>query len=122
MFQNIRSLFVLAIAVILVTCASGCFRTRVDWKEPSYVPSPIGLFRPINQLQNSAQLYTTALQQEELQLDSCVDLYFEVAMATCHDDGGTQGDSNQCLFAQISAHQTGCYRSTIWATRSQAGG
>lgn len=96
MFQNIRSLFVLASAVILVTCASGCFRTRVDWKEPSYVPSRIGLFRPIVQLENAEQLYATALQQEELQLDSCVDLFFQVAMATCHDDGGTQGGSNQC--------------------------
>jgi len=96
MSKPFHPLFVLASTVILVTSVSGCFATRVDWKEPRFVSSQIGMFRPIHKLGHAEQLYATALQHEQLELESCVDLFFEVAMITRHDDGGIQGESNQC--------------------------
>ena len=71
----------------LLTCVSGCIVTRVKWNEPVYVkPNRATLF-DANQCDDLVQdLYAEALQCERAGCDSCVDLYFRVALATCRHD------------------------------------
>jgi hypothetical protein len=61
--------------------------TRVKWIEPDYVASQAGLFGSAQGLDPVEQLYATALQQEQDCLESCVDLFFEVAIATSRHQG-----------------------------------
>ncbi len=55
--------------------------------EPDYVASQAGLFGSTAGLEQEERLYVDALRQEEECRESCVDLFFEVAIATCqHED------------------------------------
>ncbi len=66
---------------------TGCLVTRVKWIEPDYVAPQAGLFGSKQRLDPIERLYASALQQEEECLESCVDLFFEVAIATSRHQG-----------------------------------
>ena len=68
-------------------CASGCLVTRVKWTEPDYVaPAHRGLFNAMRPLDHAECLYARAVEHEQKGFASCVDLFFEAALATCHHD------------------------------------
>ncbi len=62
---------------------SGCMFSRVKWREPKYVaPLHSGLCGLAGEPSCVEKLYAQALEQENECLESCVDLYFQVAVAT----------------------------------------
>lgn len=78
--------------------SGGCLVTRVKWKEPDYAASQAGLFGSREGLDPTEQLYATALEHEQQCLESCVDLFFEVAIATCqHQSSACSGCRQQLL-------------------------
>jgi hypothetical protein len=77
--------------------SGGCLVTRVKWKEPDYAASQAGLFGSRKGLDHLEQLYATALEHEQQCLESCVDLYFEVALATCQHQGPACSDCRKRL-------------------------
>lgn len=75
------------LALALLMCASGCMVTRVKWIEPDYVaPVHAGLFTAKRQHDPVECIYAKALDHEQKGLASCVDLFFQTALATCHHD------------------------------------
>ena len=74
---------------------SGCLVKRVQWSEPDYVAPQVGLFESQDGSDSVEQLYATALEQEQHCLESCVDLFFEVAVATSQHQGSALADCRQ---------------------------
>ena len=83
-------LFPSFLALALLMCTSGCMVTRVKWIEPDYVKPPhTGLFNANKQLDSVQSLYAKARELERAGCASCVDFYYQAALATCHHDRQT---------------------------------
>ena len=94
-----RSLYAALLAVGLAN-TTGCLVTRVKWVEPDYVTTRIGYFGTGDEWEAVEQLYATALEQEKECLESCVDLFYEVALAT------SDHQSSGCSCRQCLLHKT----------------
>jgi len=87
LYQAVATYLLVAIGL---ACTSGCLATRVKWAEPEYIaPLKPGWITSTPALDATERLYATAIDQEEKCLASCVDLFFEVALATSHHDRHT---------------------------------
>ena len=86
-YQAVATYLLVAIGL---ACSSGCLATRVKWAEPEYVaPLKPGWITLTPELDDTERLYAMALDHEEKCLASCVDLFFEVALATSQHDRHT---------------------------------
>ncbi|MDG2224137.1 MAG: alpha/beta fold hydrolase [Rubripirellula sp.] len=82
------SIAVTSLLVAGFVCTGGCLSTRVNWVDPHYAgPQSQAWTTRHCSFNRVEQRYTQALQLEERGCESCVDLFFEVAMATQHYDG-----------------------------------
>ena len=68
----------------------GCLVNRVNWKEPSFARPQAGLIGSKQEPDPVEELYATALEHEQCCRESCVDLFFEVAVATSHHQGSVR--------------------------------
>lgn len=77
-----------------VVCASGCFATRVKWRDPKPYALPI---LPILRSENPVeQMYRRAIALERSGSDACVDAFFEVAIATADYSCRSTCDCSSC--------------------------
>lgn len=87
-FRLFHPIAVAGLLVAGLVCTSGCLSTRVNWADPHFAGTQPQAWTTRHCSFNRIEArYTQALQLEERCNESCVDLFFEVAMATRHHDG-----------------------------------
>ena len=67
---------------------SGGCATKVKWVGPDILaPAKHGLWGSVSSRDPLDTLYAEAIRAEAEGLEQCVDLFYHVAVATCHHDG-----------------------------------
>ncbi len=87
-FRLIRSIAFSGWLATWLALTSGCLSTRVNWARPDVAdPQPVTWTTRHSPFNAVEQRYHQAIQLEVQGCASCVDLFFEVAMATRQHDG-----------------------------------
>ncbi|MEM8668498.1 MAG: hypothetical protein AAGG48_13350 [Planctomycetota bacterium] len=83
----LRSTVVSAWLAVWLACTTGCLSTRVNWADPDFANPRLPSWKTRPPHQDTVELrYAEAVRLETKGCSKCVDLYFEVAVATrCHD-------------------------------------
>ena len=87
-FRYFQSIAISCCMAIWLCGTSGCLVTRVNWAKPDFANPQARSWKKLpSNLHAIEKLYAEAVKCEARGCERCVDLYFDVAVATRHHDG-----------------------------------
>lgn len=93
-----RLIIQLLLLAVGLSCTSGCLVARVQWYEPDYAEPRNVAATSKRRHARAERIYARAVEHESKCLESCVDLFFEVARITAATDGK---DCSSCRRHQL---------------------